>query len=188
MKERKKKYIIQILTNELFPHLGMTSLKEHKGIFLGNMFHKLISTFTGFREMDDRDHINNKRIELSGYLLCELFRTLFKRFIRTIEPQLEKRQDVVVISNRLNMITLGINHCFATGNWGIPKSNYIRMGVSQILSRLTYTSFCSHLRRILIPIGKEGKNTKVRQIHPSQVGFICPHETPEGQQLSLIHI
>ena len=186
MKERKKKYIIQILTNELFPHLGMTSLKEHKGIFLGNMFHKLISTFTGFREMDDRDHINNKRIELSGYLLCELFRTLFKRFIRTIEPQLEKRQDVVVISNRLNMITLGINHCFATGNWGIPKSNYIRMGVSQILSRLTYTSFCSHLRRILIPIGKEGKNTKVRQIHPSQIGFICPHETPEGQQSGIV--
>ena len=91
-----------------------------------------------------------------------------------------------MISNRLNMITLGINHCFATGNWGIPKSNYIRMGVSQILSRLTYTSFCSHLRRILIPIGKEGKNTKVRQIHPSQVGFICPHETPEGQQSGIV--
>jgi DNA-directed RNA polymerase II subunit RPB2 len=186
MKERKQKYIIQILTNELFPHLGMTSLREHKGLFLGNMFHKLISTFTGFRKMDDRDHINNKRIELSGYLLCELFRTLFKRFIRTIEPQLEKRQDIVVITNRLNMITLGINHCMATGNWGIPKSNYIRMGVSQILSRLTYTSFCSHLRRILIPIGKEGKNTKVRQIHPSQIGFICPHETPEGQQSGIV--
>ena len=186
MKERKEKYIIQILCNELFPHLGMTSLKEHKGFFLGHMFHKLISTFTKIRNMDDRDHINNKRIELSGYLVCELFRTLFKRFIRTIEPQLEKRQDIVVITNRLNMITLGINHCFSTGNWGVPKSSYIRMGVSQILSRLTFTSFCSHLRRILIPIGKEGKNTKVRQIHTSQIGFICPHETPEGQQSGIV--
>ena len=186
MKERKQKYIIQILTNELFPHLGMTSLKEHKGMFLGIMFSKLISTFVGLREMDDRDHINNKRIELSGYLVCELFRTLFKRFIRTIEPQLEKRQDIVVITNRLNMITLGIQHCFSTGNWGVPKSSYIRMGVSQILSRLTYTSFCSHLRRVLIPIGKEGKNTKVRQIHTSQIGFICPHETPEGQQSGMV--
>ena len=186
MKERKQKYIIQILTNELFPHLGMTSLREHKGMFLGIMFSKLISTFVGLREMDDRDHINNKRIELSGYLICELFRTLFKRFIRTIEPQLEKRQDIVVITNRLNMITLGINHCFSTGNWGVPKSSYIRMGVSQILSRLTYTSFCSHLRRVLIPIGKEGKNTKVRQIHTSQIGFICAHETPEGQQSGIV--
>ena len=84
------------------------------------------------------------------------------------------------------MITLGLNHCFATGNWGVPKSSYIRLGVSQILSRLTYTSYCSHLRRILIPIGKEGKNTKVRQIHSSQIGFICPHETPEGQQSGIV--
>jgi DNA-directed RNA polymerase II subunit RPB2 len=186
MKERKQKYIIQILSNELFPHLGITSLKEHKGMFLGHMMNKLLLTFTGNRNMDDRDHINNKRIELSGYLLCELFRTLFKRFIRTIEPQLEKRQDIVVITNRLNIITLGINHCFATGNWGVPKSSYIRLGVSQILSRLTYISYCSHLRRILIPIGKEGKNTKVRQIHTSQIGFICPHETPEGQQSGIV--
>lgn len=186
MKERKQKYIIQILTNELFPHLGMMSLREHKGMFLANMFHKLISTYIGKRKMDDRDHINNKRIELSGYLICELFRTLFKRFVRTVEPQLEKRQDIIVITNRLNMITLGINHCFATGNWGVPKSSYIRCGVSQILSRLTFTSFCSHLRRILIPIGKEGKNTKVRQIHTSQIGFIDPHETPEGQQSGIV--
>lgn len=186
MKERKQKYIIQILSNELFPHLGITSLREHKGMFLGHMTNKLLLTYTGYRNMDDRDHINNKRIELSGYLLCELFRTLFKRFIRTIEPQLEKRQDIVVITNRLNIITLGINHCFATGNWGVPKSSYIRLGVSQIMSRLTYISYCSHLRRILIPIGKEGKNTKVRQIHTSQIGFICPHETPEGQQSGIV--
>ena len=77
------------------------------------------------------------------------------------------------------MITVGINHCFATGNWGVPKSNYIRTGVSQILNRLSYNSFISHLNRILVQIGKEGKNTKVRQVHCSQIGFICSHETPE---------
>lgn len=186
MKERKRKYIIQILNNELFPHLGIISNREHKGIFLAHMFQKLIMTFVGYRKLDDRDHINNKRIEMSGCLVADLFRTLFKRFVRTIEGQLEKRQDIVVITNRVNMITLGLNHSFATGNWGIPKSSYIRTGVSQILSRLTYVSFCSHLRRILVPIGKEGKNTKVRQIHTSQIGFICPHETPEGQQSGIV--
>ena len=186
MKERKTKYIVQILNNELFPHLGILSKREHKGMFLAHMFQKLIMTFVGYRKMDDRDHINNKRIEMSGCLVGDLFRTLFKRFVRTIEGQLEKRQDIVVITNRVNMITLGLNHSFATGNWGIPKSSYIRTGVSQILSRLTYVSFCSHLRRILVPIGKEGKNTKVRQIHTSQIGFICPHETPEGQQSGIV--
>jgi len=182
-KERKLFYANQILHNELFPHLGITSSRMQKGYFLGHMFAKLTATFAGKRPMDDRDHINNKRVEVSGHLLSELFRTLFKRFVRAMEPQLAKRPDIMVIISRMNMITQGIKHCFSTGNWGNPKSSYIRTGVSQILSRLTYNAFLSHLRRILIPVGKEGKNTKIRQVHPSQIGFICPHETPEGHCL-----
>lgn len=183
-KERKFYYINQILNNELFPHLGITSSRNQKGFFLGHMLSKLLFTFVKKRSMDDRDHINNKRLEAGGHLLSELFRTLFKRFVRSMEPQLAKRPDILVVMSRNNLITQGIKHCFSTGNWGIPKSNYIRTGVSQILSRLTYNSFLSHLRRILIPIGKEGKNTKIRQLHPSQIGYICPYETPEGHCLT----
>lgn len=183
-KERKTYYIHQILNNELFPHLGITSSKAQKGFFLGHMLSKLVFTFVKKRSFDDRDHINNKRIEASGHLVSELFRTLFKRFVRSMQPQLAKRPDILVVMNRNNIISQGIKHCFSTGNWGIPKSNYIRTGVSQIMNRLTYNSFQSHMRRILIPIGKEGKNTKIRQLHPSQIGYICPFETPEGHCLS----
>jgi len=182
-KERKIYYITQILNNELFPHLGIASSRNQKGYFLGHMLNKLLLTYIKKRSLDDRDHINNKRLEVSGLLLSELFRTLFKRFVRNMEPQLVKRPDILVVMSRNNIITHGIKHCFSTGNWGIPKSNYIRTGVSQILARLTYNSFLSHLKRILIPIGKEGKNTKIRQLHPSQIGFICPFETPEGHCL-----
>ena len=52
----------------------------------------------------------------------------------------------------------------------------MRTGVSQVLSRLTYSATLSHLRRVVIPIGKEGKNTKLRQIHTSQIMFMCPAE------------
>lgn len=185
-KERKLFYVNQILQNELFPHLGMTSRRRQKGFFMGHMFSKLVLTFVGHRPMDDRDHLNNKRIEVSGHLLAELFRTLFKRFVRTMGPQLMKRPDVMIVISKMNVITQGIKHCFSTGNWGIPKSSYIRTGVSQILSRLSYNAFLSHLRRILIPVGKEGKNTKIRQVHPSQIGFICPHETPEGHSAGIV--
>lgn len=183
-KDRKFYYINQILNNELLPHLGITSTKNQKGFFLGHMLSKLLLTFVKKRSIDDRDHINNKRIEAGGHLVSELFRTLFKRFVRSMEPQLSKRPDIIVVMSRNNIITQGIKHCFSTGNWGIPKSNYIRTGVSQIMSRLTYNSFLSHLRRILIPIGKEGKNTKIRQLHASQIGYICPFETPEGHCLT----
>ena len=185
-RERRIHYVSQILNNELFPHLGITSQRNQKGFFLGHMLNKILLTYIKQRPEDDRDHMNNKRYEVSGHLMSELFRTLFKRFVRAMEPQLVKRSDILVVISRMNMITQGIKHCFSTGNWGIPKSSYIRTGVSQILSRLTYNAFLSHLRRILIPIGKEGKNTKIRQIHPSQIGFICPSETPEGHSAGIV--
>jgi DNA-directed RNA polymerase beta subunit/intein/homing endonuclease len=183
-KDRRHYYIHQILNNELFPHLGISSTREQKGYFLGHMLAKLLFTLVGKRALDDRDHVSNKRLETGGHLMAELFRTLFKRFVRSMEPQLVKRPDILVVMSRNNTITQGIKHCFSTGNWGVPKSNYIRTGVSQVMSRLTHNSFLSHLRRILVPIGKEGKNTKIRQLHPSQVGFICPFETPEGHCLT----
>ena len=92
----------------------------------------------------------------------------------------------MIAISRYNTITHGIKHCFSTGNWGVQKNSYIRMGVSQILCRLTYGATISHLRRLVIPIGKEGKNTKIRQLHNSQIGFICPAETPEGHSAGIV--
>ena len=185
-KDRRVQYVRQILMNEVFPHLGISSHEDHKMLFLGHMCAKTMLTLTGHRAMDDRDHLSNKRIEVSGTLVGDLFRTLWKRFTRTIEPQLSRRQDILIIISKMNLITMGLRHCFSTGNWGIPKSNYIRTGVSQVLSRLTFNSTLSHLRRIVIPIGKEGRNTKIRQVHPTQIGFFCSSETPEGSSAGIV--
>lgn len=185
-KERRYAYVKQILINEVFPHLGIATEDMHKILFLGHMCSKLILTYIGKRSLDDRDHLANKRIEVSGVLVGDLFRTLWKRFIRTIIPQLAKRLDILTIISKLNIITMGMRHCFSTGNWGIPKSNYIRTGVSQVLSRLSFNSTLSHLNRIVIPIGKEGRNTKIRQVHPTQIGFMCASETPEGSSAGIV--
>lgn len=176
IKESRNSYVLQVLNNDIFPHLGVMSSHGEKNIFMMYMLNKLLQTFVGLRPEDDRDHLNNKRFETSGYLISELFRALYKRFVRMIEPQIQKKHDVCTIINRTSIITQGLKTCFATGNWGIPKSNYIRCGVSQILSRLSYNATISHLRRVLIPIGKEGKNSKIRQIHCSQYGFVCCSE------------
>ena len=68
----------------------------------------------------------------------------------------------------------------------MQKQSYFRTGVSQVLSRLTYSATISHLRRLVIPIGKEGKNTDIRQVHNSQYGFVCPTETPEGHTAGIV--
>ena len=150
------------------------------------MIQKLVATHINLREGDDRDNLSNKRNEIAGILIEELFRSLYKRFIRSMIPILEKRPDILIAISRSNTITQGIRHCFATGNWGIQKNAYIRTGVSQILQRLTYSATLSHIRRLVIPIGKEGKNTKIRQIHATQIGYICPAETPEGHSSGIV--
>ena len=51
---------------------------------------------------------------------------------------------------------------------------------------MNFGSTLSHLRRCVIPIGKEGKNAKIRQTHPSQIMYLCPNETPEGQSIGIV--
>jgi len=177
--EKRKDYALQVVENELLPHMGITSTIKEKVYYLGNMVNKLLKTSIGIRTVDDRDNYSNKRVEMAGVLCCELFRTLFKRFTKNIEIQLERkkqRPDVLSIISRNTSITLGLKHAFACGNWGVQKNSYIRTGVSQVLSRMTFSASLSHLRRITIPIGKEGKNTKIRQTHSSQIMYICNSE------------
>lgn len=177
--EKRKDYASQVVENEILPHMGVTSTIKEKVYFLGYMVNKIIKTNLGILTEDDLDNYANKRVEMSGVLCCELFRTLFKRFTKKIKDDLEKKKqkpDVLSIISRNTMITGGLKHAFATGSWGAQKTSYIRTGVSQVLSRMTYSATLSHLRRIVIPIGKEGKNTKLRQTHSSQIMYICPAE------------
>ena len=177
------KYAQQVLYSELFPHMGIAATKKEKLYYLGSILTKLIRTFCGFRPEDDKDDYINKRVESSGVLSHELFRQLFKKYCSSIVSAIEKKKqlpDAISIIPRILSITQSIRQCFGTGNWGVPKNNYVRPGVAQILSRLSYGATLSNLRRVTIPIGKESKNTKIRQIHPSQIMFLCPTETPEG--------
>lgn len=90
-----------------------------------------------------------------------------------------------------NSIESGIKFALATGNWGIKTTgdNKIKVGVAQVLSRLSNPSYLSHLRRVISPSEKKKKSGKIlgpRKQHNSQFGFICPAETPEGQAVGLV--
>lgn len=175
----RRAYAEQVLDNEIFPHMGITSTAQEKAYILGHMLNKLLSTNLGMRQCDDRDNYINKRVESAGVLCYELFRQLFKKYTASIVSQIEKKKqfpDAMSIIPRLTDITKGFQHCFGTGNWGVPKNSYVRQGVAQILSRLSYGATLSNLRRLSIPIGKESKNSAIRQINPSQIMYICPVE------------
>ena len=188
-KEKRLLYAKQVIETELFPHMGTRASSKEKAMFVGNIVKKLILSHLNLRPQDDRDNYSNKRVETTGVLCTDLFRNLYKRLIMTIKLQFEKKKsnpDILSIINKINIITMGMRHCFATGNWGVQKNAYTRTGVSQILSRMTYGGTLSHLRRLIFPSVKDGKDAKIRKIHPSQFGYICPSETPEGQTVGIV--
>jgi DNA-directed RNA polymerase II subunit RPB2 len=186
----KINYAEQIIDREMFPHIDVAEPIECKLKIVGSMLRKLILVNFGLRLPDDKDNFINKRFDSPGRLCHDLFRTLFKRYCNSIQAFLEKKKqrcpDAISFISRIGLITKGMLYCFQTGNWGVRKSNYVRQGVSQVLSRLTYGASLSHLRRVCIPSAKEGRSTKIRQIHGSQIMFMCPCETPEGQMCGVV--
>lgn len=185
-------YARQIIEMEIFPHLGIAAATEDKARFLGYMINKLIRTKLGMRKPDDRDNVSNKRFETTGILLRDLFKSVVVMFVKNLQKLVtitnsQKKFDILsIIDSNKDTITKNIRTCFSTGNWGVKKTAHAKVGVSQVLTRLTFAAMLSHLRHILIPIGKETKNAKIRQIHTSQFGYICPSETPEGQSSGLV--
>ncbi len=86
-----------------------------------------------------------------------------------------------------NVISNGLRYSLATGNWtGNRKASTVKTGVSQVLTRLTFASTLSHLRRLNSPVGRDGKLAKPRQLHNTLWGMVCPAETPEGHAVGLV--
>lgn len=187
------KYASDILRKEFLPHVGVKPhMETRKAFFFGYMIHRLALVALNRRELDDRDHFGKKRLDLAGSLLSGLFRMLFRKLTtdinRYIQKTVEDKRDFnVVLAVKSAIITRGLQYSLATGNWGDQKKFMeSRAGVSQVLSRYTYASTLSHLRRLNTPVGRDGKLPKPRQLHNTHWGMVCPSETPEGQACGLV--
>lgn len=181
-------YIQTILNKELFYHLGELT-PQKSATHLGYMIKKLKEVVYNKRTIDDKDNLANKRLDSTASLIAFLFQGLFKQFTKTISNQLKikKNPEPINIIKSINNITHGLNMSFMTGNWNTQKSSsFTRVGVSQVLSMQNYGAKMSHLRRIMLPIGKKGKNPHARQLHSSHFSFICPYETPEGDTVGIV--
>jgi len=78
-----------IIREAFLPHVGTDdSSNTKKGYFLGYMVNKLLLTALGRRNLDDRDHLGNKRLDLAGPLMSFLFRSLFRNLIREVGQNL----------------------------------------------------------------------------------------------------
>ena len=195
-----------ILNTELFPHIGLDkSFYYAKACYLAHMVRKVLWVSSNRIPNDDRDGYPNKRVDLPGFLLANLFRTYFTtKMIKDIRSSLAKEihgggwrangsfEDILNVSNINKVIKsvimeVGMKTSLATGNFGSAKiGGPSKIGVSQVLNRLNYISGVSHLRRISTPIEKTGKLVAPRKLHNTQWGYICPSETPEGHSVGVV--
>jgi len=197
---KKMKFTKDVLDTDLFPHCRTITEKLY---FIGYMTNKLIQTSIGWSKEDDRDSYLNKRIDLTGVLLNNLFRNYFNKLVKDMQKQIVREinngswkstEDYLNIVNTTNIYKIiksntienGIKRALATGDFGIKQTSSNKVGVAQVLNRLTYISGLSHLRRINTPIDKSGKLIPPRKLHNTSWGFLCPAETPEGQSVGVV--
>ena len=198
--KKKREFALDVLNNDLFPHC---KTPQQKIYLLGVMAKKLLETSLGWLPPDDRDSYLNKRIELTGTLLNNLFRNYFNKLIKEMQKQvvreinngswksMEDYENIINMTNiykimKSTTIENGINRALSTGDFSIKQSNSSKVGVAQVLNRLTYVASLSHLRRINTPLEKSGELIAPRKLHNTTWGFLCPAETPEGQSIGVV--
>ncbi len=197
-KEYRVKKVESILDHSLLPHLGNTPAdRMKKAIYLGRVARSVLEVALEKRGVDDKDHYANKRLNLSGDLMEDLFRNSFNSLMKDLKYQVEKRlvktksgdkkngnkglNGIVESSIRPEILTNKLIHSLATGNWVGGRA-----GVSQLLDRTTNMSAMSHLRRITSSLTRSQPHFEARDLHPTQWGRLCPSETPEGQNCGLV--
>jgi DNA-directed RNA polymerase beta subunit len=187
---KKHEFTLEILNNDLFPHCHNM---EQKTYFLGYMAHRLLLASFEIVKQDDRDSYLNKRIDLTGALLNNLYRNYFNKLVKDMEKQVireinsgswKSTDDYENIINMTNIYKIiksttvenGIKRALSTGDFGIKHTNSNKVGVAQVLNRLNYVSSLSHARRISTPTDKSGKLIPPRKLHNTSWGFLCPAE------------
>jgi DNA-directed RNA polymerase II subunit RPB2 len=197
---KKHQFALEVLQNDLFPHCQTTKQKVY---LLGYMANKLSMARFEWIQADDRDSYINKRVDLTGTSLNNLFRNYFNKLVKDMEKQVIKeinngswrsKEDFLNIINLTNIYKIiksttienGFKRALATGDFGIKHTNSNKVGVAQVLNRLTYVASLSHLRRISTPTDKSGKLVPPRKLHNTSWGFVCPAETPEGQSVGIV--
>ena len=189
------------------------TVEARKCILIASMVRRVMMTEHGRIAIDDRDSYPNKRIVTTGSLLTHLFRQLFQKVCKDIrgkfvhevnndtwkkgEPQ---PLDVLNINNLYKILKVStiegkLKQALATGNFTVQglgtsgnsnASNATKVGVSQVLNRLSYLATVSHLRRIQTPVEKSGKLLAPRKLHGTSWGYVCPVETPEGHSVGIV--
>jgi DNA-directed RNA polymerase II subunit RPB2 len=193
-------YNLQFLA---FPHIepeegeDVASLYRRKAYCLGYIFRLGMENALSIGRPTDRDHFRFKRFDVSGDLLFQEFRRIYKEVSKAMTLALDTRlhfeervyggRNIVNLVQRENISFFWKHYMFLSdmsksfkGKWGGKD------GVSQILSRVSLLGTISQLRRSRADMDEGSKILGARRLHGSSFGFTCPSDVPDGRSVGLV--
>jgi len=142
----------------------------------------LVELRNGRGEVDDIDHLGNRRVRCVGELAENQFRAGLVRVERAVKERLGQAEaDNLMPHDLINSkpISAAIREFFGSSQ------------LSQFMDQTNPLSEVTHKRRVsaLGPGGltRERAGFEVRDVHPTHYGRVCPIETPEGPNIGLIN-
>jgi DNA-directed RNA polymerase subunit beta len=142
----------------------------------------LVELRNGRGEVDDIDHLGNRRVRSVGELAENQFRAGLVRVERAVKERLNQAEsDNLMPHDLINAkpISAAIKEFFGSSQ------------LSQFMDQTNPLSEITHKRRVsaLGPGGltRERAGFEVRDVHPTHYGRVCPIETPEGPNIGLIN-
>jgi DNA-directed RNA polymerase subunit beta len=162
--------------NEITGPLTLT----HEDII--NTMKVLVDLRNGHGEIDDIDHLGNRRVRCVGELAENQFRAGLVRVERAVRERLGQAETENLMPHDLinsKPISASIREFFGSSQ------------LSQFMDQTNPLSEITHKRRVsaLGPGGltRERAGFEVRDVHPTHYGRVCPIETPEGPNIGLIN-
>src|SRR5690625_4638114 len=142
----------------------------------------LVDLRNGIGEIDDIDHLGNRRVRCVGELAENQFRAGLVRVERAVRERLAQAESENLMPHDLinsRPISAAIKEFFGSSQ------------LSQFMDQTNPLSEVTHKRRVsaLGPGGltRERAGFEVRDVHPTHYGRVCPIETPEGPNIGLIN-
>jgi len=143
----------------------------------------LLRIYVGKDQVDDIDHLGNRRIRTTGELLenqCRIGLVRTDRLVRERMTVHDPKSGALTPQKLVNSKTFS----------AVVADFFARSQLSQFMDQTNPLSALAHKRRLsaLGPGGlsRERAGFEVRDVHPSHYGRICPIETPEGPNIGLI--
>jgi DNA-directed RNA polymerase subunit beta len=146
-----------------------------------NALHYIVKLRATEGEIDDIDHLGNRRVRTIEELAGDELRKGFLKLKRTVQERMSIKDEETLTARTLinsRTVSSSIEYFFGRGE------------LSQVVDQVNPLSQLTHERR-LSALGPGGLNRKragfdVRDVHTSHYGRICPIETPEGTNIGLI--